>query len=176
MDTRESSTTLFFTKPEALAKVLALDDQGTPLWDAKELKAIWQHQLGAGIETDLSTVASALRQEFEISSELKPLRRLTFSELLSHPRPPVVLLKLTKEFAKQTLRDAEEAQLKEIASALYYASYAAGISHCGQRIGSLDEREMRHGFQWAINQAWVDEKSKALFTEGLQKLPTTKKA
>jgi len=176
MDTRESSTTLFFTKPEALAKLLALDDQATPLWNPQELKAIWQHQLGAGIETDLSTVASMLAQEFEKSPELKRLRTLTFSELLSHPRPPVILLKLTKEFAKQLLRDAEEAQLKEIASALYYASYAAGISHCGQRIGSLDEQEMKLGFQWAINQSWLDDKTKALFAEGLQKLPATKKA
>jgi hypothetical protein len=175
MDNSDTSQTLFFSRPEVLARVLALDEQGTPLWNPQELQGIWQHQLAAGIETDLSTVISSLAQEFEKSPELKPMRSLTFAELFAHPRPPVILLKLTKEFAKQTMRDADEAQLKEIASALYYASYAAGISHCGERIGSLDEREMKHGFQWAAKQTWLDDKTKALFAEGLHKLPTTKK-
>ncbi len=174
MDTTETSQTIFFTRPEALARVLALDEQASPIWDPGELQAIWQHQLGASIETDLSGVVSSLAGEFEKSAELKPLRGMTFAQLLSHPQPPVILLKLTKEFAKQTLRDSEEAQLKEIASALYYASYAAGISRCGQRIGSLDESEMKLGFKWAAERPWLDEKNQALFHEALGKLTAPK--
>src|SRR5258708_24022045 len=91
MDTTETSQTIFFTRPEALARVLALDEQASPIWDPGELQAIWQHQLGASIETDLSGVVSSLAGEFEKSAELKPLRGMTFAQLLSHPQPPVIL-------------------------------------------------------------------------------------
>ena len=60
------------------------------------------------------------------SAALKSFAGKTFKDLLSHAEPPVALLELAKEFAKQTLKDSDDKQLKEIASALYYAT--AGVS------------------------------------------------
>jgi hypothetical protein len=75
------------------------------------------------------------------------------------------LLKLTKEFAKQTIKEAEDPQFKEISAALYYATYAAGLSRCRQKLGGMSEHELRGGFDWALGRAWLDEQTKALILE-----------
>ena len=66
---------------------------------------------------------------------------------------------------KQTLKNSEESQLKDIASALYYASYAAGLVRRQTRIGSMGDNELRPGFNWALNRAWLDEQTKKLVAE-----------
>jgi hypothetical protein len=91
-------------------------------------------------------------------------------QLLAHDEPPLALLHLTKEFAKQTLKDADDKQLKEIASALYYAAYAVALTRCGKSLGSLKGYHLVAGFSWAAERAWVDEPTQSLFRTALQQV------
>ena len=77
----------------------------------------------------------------------------------------MALLQLTKDFAKQILKESEDPQLKEIAAALYYVSYAAGMTRCGKRLGAMSGHELRGGFEWALARVWIDDRSKTLITE-----------
>jgi len=75
------------------------------------------------------------------------------------------LLKISKNFAKQPLKEAEDPQLKEIAAAVYYTSYAAGILRHGQRLGGMSRHELAGGFDWALGRLWLDEVTKTLISE-----------
>ena len=162
------SQTIFMTKPEGLARILSVDDNGVNLWNAEEMQAIWKHQLSAPIDADLDTLVSVRATELRASPEVKAVGSKTFSELLNHPAPPIQLLKLTKEFAKQTLKNAEEAHLRDLASALYYATYAAGLKHFNQLLGSMSGRELLPGFDWALKQSWLDSQTLKLISEARQ--------
>ena len=169
MKENDTEQTIFMTRPEGLARILALDDT-SDLWEPNELRAIWQHQLSAPLELDLCSVKSSNTSRFKKTVEAEPFHDKSFADLIAHPNPPVELLKLAKEFAKHTLKHSEDAQLKEIASALYYASYAAGIVRCGKKIGSMEDDELTPGFKWALKQAWLDDQTKRLVSEAIDVL------
>jgi len=168
MTPKDSEQTIFMTKPEGLARIL--DDGATDLWSPEEMQAMWHHQLSAPVDMDLATVVSVRATILRNSPQLASFQGKTFSDLFTHPKTPIELLELTKEFAKQTLKDSEEAQLKEVASALYYASYAAGVVHHGKIIGSMKENELTPGFNWALKQTWLDGQTKKLIAEAARQL------
>lgn len=165
-----SNHTIFLSGPAGLARLLAQDQTKQPVWAPEEMRAMWQHQLSAPIEADLSTVQSRGSSLLRRAPEAEPFLAKTFGQLLHHRQPPLPLLKLTKEFAKQTIQDAEDPQLKEIAAALYYTSYAAALVRCGERLGGMNEPELRGGFEWALGRTWMDEATKALMQEASEAL------
>ena len=166
----DSEQTIFMKKPEGLTRILSIDEDVKELWQAQEIEAMWRHQLAAPIGIDLETVISVTGTELRKSPHFEAFRQKTFADLFRDPSPPLEVLKLTKEFTKQTLRDCEEGQLRELASALYYASYAAALIYHGQCIGSMSENELRPGFNWALRQGWIDEQTKKLISTALLRL------
>lgn len=142
--------------------MLSLEESEAEIWNPEEMAAMWLHQLGAEVETDLGQVDASPAAK----SHIKAFAGKSFRQLLQHEQPPVELLRLTKEFAKQTLGDGQEKHLKQLASALYYAAYAAGLTRCNTRIGATRNPDLESGFQWAIELPWVDSVTKALLKEG----------
>ena len=165
MDDSTSTQMIFMSGPAGLARILAQDQPGTALWGPEEMRAMWQHQLQARIEEDLGTVRSPSSSALRSAPETAAFKDKNFSDLLHHSKPPLALLKLTKDFAKQTIKEAEDSQLKEIAAALYYASYAAGMARYKERLGGMSEPELRGGFDWALGRLWLDQQTKLLITE-----------
>jgi len=127
---------------------------------------MWEHQMRAPIEIDLDIVRPPDTSAARDSAEAAGFVGKNIRDLLENSNPPLALLKLTKDFAKRTFREAEDSQLKEIAAALYYASYAAGLTRCGQRLGGMETLELRGGFDWALGRTWLDEQTKKLISEG----------
>jgi len=162
MSASESDETIFISRPEGLRRMLSLEEAGADIWNPNEMEAMWLHQLGAEVETDLAAIEGASAA----SGSMHEFAGKSFRQLLQHEHPPVELLRLTKEFAKQTLKDTQERHLKQLASALYYATYAAGLTRCGTRIGSTKNPDLESGFQWALNQPWLDTGTKSLLNEG----------
>jgi hypothetical protein len=165
MQEPDSADTIFMSRPAGLARILAQDRAETALWEPEEMRAIWQHQLRAPLEADFSTMHKADSNALKNAPEAAAFDKKNFGELLHHSNPPLALLKLTKDFAKQTLKEAEDPQLKETAAALYYVSYAAGMVRRSKRLGGMSAHELRGGFDWALARGWLDEKSKELITE-----------
>lgn len=84
------------------------------------------------------------------------------SDLLFHSRPPVELLAMVKQFAKSN-RGVRRGPLPRAAAiVLYYAAIAAALARCGERITSLDDEQLRQGFDWVLARRWVDEQTRAL--------------
>lgn len=110
-------------------------------------------------ESDRETVVGA-------DSHRRPLQ--TFGDVLALPHPPIDHVELIKEFAKENRTDSESPLLREVATVLYYTSIAVALTRCGQRITRYDDEALRRGFQWGIDQPWVDESVREHLREGLQ--------
>jgi hypothetical protein len=134
----------------------------TELWQPGEREAIWQHQLNTQLQVDLEPNRLRSRPSEMLPPEAKIFFKKSFGELLKHPQPPLELLKLIKDFAKRTLNSNPDPQLQEIVTALYYATYAAGLVRHGRRVGKLSGGELARGFAWALKQSWLDDFTREL--------------
>ena len=170
MEKPDSTETVFFNRPESLARMLALDDAVGELWSPAEMRVMWQHQLSAPVGVDLGIGAASNTCEPDHSSMLKPFLSRSFGELLADQQPPLALLKQVKDFAKGTFRTGEDAQLRGVGAALYYAAYAAGMVRCQQRLGGMRDGELKRGFKWALSLDWLDEPSRKLIGQASDSL------
>src|SRR5438477_11246044 len=103
MNDPTSTQTIFLSGPAGLARILAQDQPCTALWGPEEMRAMWQHQLQARIEEDLGTVRSPSSSALRSAPEATAFKDKNFSDLLHHSKPPLALLRLMKDFAKQTI-------------------------------------------------------------------------
>ena len=54
---------------------------------------------------------------------------------------------------------------RAVAAVLYYVTIAAALLRCGKRITQLGYDELLRGFQWVMDQPWVDQPTKGLIEE-----------
>jgi hypothetical protein len=76
------------------------------------------------------------------------------------------VLRQANDFAKHHRKDQNSPLPREISTMLYYASIAAALTRCGQRITALSDTELCKAIEWAASQPWVDETTRALLQEG----------
>jgi hypothetical protein len=142
--------------PAELAELLDVDRANEPLWSASELSEILCHQLDVPLErgmlslapTDVAQVAS-LRQA--ASPPVTSMR-----SLLEHPAPPMVLLELVKDFAKECRNHPDRGLPIKISTAIYLACIARSITSAADAITSLDPGDLLEGFHWLAAQEWAD--------------------
>ena len=103
-------------------------------------------------------------------SDAQGLLLKSFADLLHHPAPVKELLELAKDFAKANLDHPESGLPAEIAATLYYASIAAALVRLDARISQLPDADLQRGLKWTMDQAWLDEKTKALLATAAEKL------
>jgi hypothetical protein len=140
------------------------------------LTAILSGQLAAPLLFDTSRLPEATRLDLLHRSQTgaSPLR--TFGDLLRHPQPPIELLCLVKDYAKglsDAPPEATHAVPAEIATCLYFATLAAALVRCGQRISALDDRALCRGFEWASFQSWISADLRTLLREAARMLGRT---
>jgi len=172
MEKPETTETIFVNRPEGMARILALDDTARDLWAAAEMQVIWQHQLSTPVDVDLGTAALSDARAPGGSSDLQPLLSQSFGHVLADPHSSLALLKMIKSFAKQTFNSAEDAQMKGVAAALYYAACAAGMVRYQQRLSGMGDTELKRGFKWALHQDWLGEPPRKLIEQAAELLPT----
>jgi hypothetical protein len=142
--------------PAELAELLNIDRANEPLWSTSELSEILCHQLDVPLErgmlslvpTDVAQIAS-LRQ-----SASPPVTSMR--SLLEHPVPPMPLLELVKDFAKECRNHPERGLPIKISTAIYLACIARSITSAADTITSLEPGDLLEGFQWLVAQEWAD--------------------
>ena len=152
---------------ETLAELMNLEADASP-WSPDELVAILRHQLAAPVQFDLTYLEKKRPPSLDTLHSVQGPPIASFRDLFHHPHPPIELLRSTKEFAK-TSRSRSEAPLpEEIATLLYLLSIVAAVTRLGRRITKLDDQGLRHALEWALDQPWVDDRTRALLQEGLR--------
>ena len=161
-----SSEAVFKSRAKDLAALLATGD---------ELAAIFRHQISAPMLVDLGGFDPRTASRLKLVSEAQGLLLKSFADLLHHPSPPVELLELVKDFAKANLDHPESGLPAEIASALYYTSIAAALVRWDTRISKLPDAGLQRGLSWTREQAWLDEKTRELLAQALEKIAAGQK-
>ena len=159
---------IFNSRPLWLAQLMAVDGGDQGLWQPEELAAMLQHQLSAPLEFDFSYLGREATQRLELLCSAQGPPIATFGDLLHHPSPPVELLAMTKEFAKACRTRSDRLLPGEIAALLYLLSIVVARTRCGRRITKLEDDALRHSLDWALQQPWVDQSTRALLHEGGQ--------
>ena len=168
----DSAGSVFKSRPQHLAALLAERAEHGRLWRTDELGAIFRHQMAAPVIVDLGGFDPATALRLKSLSEAQGLVLKSFAELFHHPAPPLELLQLTKDFAKLNLDHPESCLPPEIAAALYYVGIATALVRLDQRISQLSDADLRRGLSWVRDQTWVDADTRELLGRALAKLPT----
>ena len=170
MPDSDSPSSVFKSRAKELAALMATGEEGARLWRPDELAAIFKHQISAPIQVDLGSFDPLTASRLKTISEAQGLLLRSFADLLHHSTPPVELLNLVKDFAKANLDHPESGLPSEIASALYYTSIASALVHLDTRISKLPDADLQRGLSWTREQAWLDEKTRALLAQALDKI------
>ena len=173
----DSAGAMARSEARSLAAFMAAGSESARLWRPEELAAIFRHQMAAPALVDLAGFDPATAERLKTLTSAQNLLLTSFRDLFLHAVPPVELLELTKDFAKANMDQAESALPNDVAAALYYISIASALARLDRRISRLNDAELRKGFSWARERAWVDEKTRQLLGEAMQKIssgdPTT---
>ncbi|HSI36195.1 MAG: hypothetical protein ACAI43_00655 [Phycisphaerae bacterium] len=148
---------------DSLLLLLNLDEVAATSWSSGDLGQILSHQLAAPLVLEVTDKTCG-------DAGAAPIRSL--GELLRHPRPPLELLKLTKELAKSSDSRQTSPIPPEVATVLYYASIATAVDRHGTLITSLSPPEVADGFRWCMNQPWVDGHLVRVFEHAVESLAT----
>lgn len=148
-----------------LAQLIASVNGKEGCWGPEELGDVLRHQLAAPLEVGgVSTVAQMVSISPEDERAISEIKNL--ADLFGHPRPPLALLELAKEFAKSNRECPHGPLPSEVAAVIYFAAIVTALLRCGKRITSLDDKSILAGLDWAVGQQWIGVQMRELFAEG----------
>ncbi len=155
------------SSPQRLARLIEITETNKAEWQPEDLEAIFRHQLMSPLEVPSSESSTSSVDSVTIHAREKN-RPKTFFDLFHHPSPPIQLLEGAKNFAKANWEHPESFLPHDVALALYYTSIATALVRFRKRITRLADTQLKAGFTWALDQAWVSESTRILFEEGLR--------
>lgn len=137
----------------SMSSLMLLRESTPEVWAPDDLAAMLSHQLEAPLifvlapDMDDGTAGQQPR-----SSAPRPA---SFADLFSDPNPPLDLLKLTKQFAKEAMENPDRGLPRDVAFAIYYLAIGMAAQRLGERISSLSDVEMLQGLRWCLDQDWL---------------------
>jgi len=130
-------------------------------WTNRDMGSILAHQLGAPLIKDLVRVLPDAESALTAMDDTPR----TFGELLQHRHPPVDILRMVKDFAKQLHKMAHNAYPEQVATLLYYAAIATAQVRTNTCITDLPPQSLHKGYAWALTQTWLTPDLRTLFEE-----------
>lgn len=120
-------------------------------WSARDSAEALRHQLTAPLLPDLLVTRAIETRELE-AFLLKFKGPAHFGLQLNSLSPSLTLLTAIKHYAKQVSESPANPLFGGAGTVLYYAAIAAARVRCNARISSLDNGQLREGFEWAMAQ------------------------
>ncbi len=152
------------SNPGLISKPFDID--GAPWkWGPDELGDILRHQMQAPLAADLN-LHTLRRHNDEMTTLFSPdpcMGTTTFGRLFNDKNPPLNLLRLCKEFARENRFSKGGALPDEVAAVLYYAAIVVALRRTGARITSLTREEVQSGIEWIRTQDWIDPETRSIF-------------
>jgi hypothetical protein len=153
-----------------LRHIIAFDAADRAIWPVEEIQRMLRMQLGARLHLELDRSGLLHRRAvLALTGQANPPIR-SVADLLHHPRPPVDLLRALKDFSKNRREDSTSEVAPEVALTIYYASIATALTRCGERITTLNEDELRAGFNWLVKQTWLPGRTRNLISRAMHHL------
>jgi hypothetical protein len=163
----EPNAEILRSQPQRLRALL---EQGLAVSNpaAEDLRTVWEQQMNCSMSWDLGCLDPASISRVRMTATEEALLLKSLRDLLMHPRPPVELVRLAKDYAKTCLEHPRSALPKEMAAVIYYLCIGAALCGCRTRISALSDEEALSGFRWALAQPWLDEASKDLLAKAVR--------
>lgn len=139
-------------------------------WNENDWAEILRHQLASPLLSELKPDAGRIRFLGIDAGSLCGFQLKTFADLLKHPKPPLPLLRLAKDFAKSADGRSGGPLPPEVAQALYVALIAIAIVRHGERITTMNDATLCRNLNWAIGSEWMDGSIRQIATEALATL------
>ena len=152
--------------PRRLSDLLGGDVRALISWTPAEIEAIYRHQMATPLRIELGALEPADAQRLSSLADAQGLLLKSISDLLHHPRPPELLLRMLKDFAKRLMNHPDSALPREVTSVLYWSTIAAALASGTGRITSLPDDRLLEGFAWTANQPWVGEETARIVRDG----------
>lgn len=152
---------------EFIASLLALDDEGRPLWPAAELQVALRKELARPLQDYAETLD---RFGLPVAVREDALTGTLAQLLLHDPAPSVAALRALKSFAKHEVNTPRASLPPDVALLLYYGAIIAARLRRNERISRLKDDDLRRGLNWAARQLWIDPTTRDLFLQGLSHL------
>jgi len=172
--TPETSTQVEETDSRLLSTLLEIGEGPDTLWNADDLGALLRHELSRPLDEVLPGWNGPHAEQSAEHGSSPELRLETLADLLRHPRPPVEALRALKRLARDRAKDEASTIPTDVSSVFYFASIAAALVGCDQRITKSSDEVLRQGFQLMLQRAWLEETTRALFRNGLERLGTAR--
>jgi hypothetical protein len=142
-------------------------------WEERHLPAMLQHQLAAPLAFDLRSqvlAGSQTRSREQTLTGAASIRIETFRDLLTHPAPPLELLKLAKEFFKWRTRACKKDSPEWRIAYLFYLLTLLAAGTRASRISALSSRALLQGARWALEQRWIDPPTRQFIVAASERL------
>ena len=147
-----------------LSQLFEADATPEALWSEDEIGAVFQHQLAAPLAHDLADLNPDVAARLAAWKDETAGALDTFADLFRHPRPPLPLLELVKQFAKLS-GESQVRFPRDVAAVLYTLAISAAIVRCGQRITTLDDPSLKSPIDRATSPNWIGDELRALLTQ-----------
>ena len=149
------------------AQLLAAGMDEAPAQSPDELAAILRHELSSPMEIELGGLDVKAGVAVSVAADVKGLVLKSLDDLLSHPQPPVELLRMAKEYAKAHLNSPKSPLPPEVVRVIYFSSIIVATTRCDEPISHLNTEALVNGARWALSQPWLDEQTRSILLEGI---------
>jgi hypothetical protein len=139
-------------------------------WQPEELRVLLQDELSSPLEFDLSGLDNGEARRLLLRARAQGLLVRSLGELFQHPKPPLDLLTMAKDYFKLNQSHPKSDLPPDVALGLYYLCIAIALWRHHQRITSLGRDELTAAFRWVQSQEWMDAPSKQAATEAAKVL------
>ncbi|MEI8043055.1 MAG: hypothetical protein WCL11_16710 [Verrucomicrobiota bacterium] len=155
-----------------ISQILDMGGQANE-WKEQDLRAMLQHQFTAPLDCDLRSQELAggeARSREKTLTGAANIRIETFKDLLTHPVPPLELLKLAKEFFKWRIQACKKDSPEwRIAYLFYMLTLLAAGKHASD-LSSLSPKALLKGAKWALEQSWIDTQTRQFILAACERL------
>lgn len=159
-----------------LAPFMEFGSDNDSLWNSDELAGIFRHQLASRIHFPFVDLGDQSAESIRAICSAADPEIETFGDLFMHPKPPLDLLRITKDYGKACRAKGESPIPAEVATMLYVLSILVARTTRGQRITELNDRELRRIADWAVGQSWIGEPIRRLLDAAQQVFGTEEPA
>ncbi len=169
----DSSQAVFKSSPAQLAKIMNLDETTPDVWNDQDLAAMLRHQMAAPLNFDLTSLklqAARADARTETLASAAKERIKSFKDLLFHPEPPLELLRLSKDFFKGRIKACKKDSPEWQVAYLFYLLSILAAGRRATQVSNLTSGDLRKAMKWALDQKWVDAKTKRLLSRASEHL------
>ncbi len=145
-----------------LGELLAFGLKAGEEWSPDELEAALLEQMAVPVEFELGAFKPSDAKAIRAHATAKGLVLKNLQDLLQHPKPPLELLVIAKDYFKASSLQPNPALPALVARVLYYLTIAVAWLRHHSRLSTMSDAEVVAALNWVKRQPWVPPDLQAL--------------